>query len=240
MVIYLTTNLLNGKIYVGKEGIYTTKYLGSGTVIQYAINKYGEENFSKIVLEVIEDYTIDGKIWQSREQYWIWLYNAMDRKIGYNLVKGGEGIHKGYKFSPEVCKRKSITMTGENNPMWKHIWTEKERLTMSLAQTGKIWTDERKEQQRISWKNSIKSQEHLKQLHLSQIGKVGPNKGKAPWNKNKKTGPESVETRKKKSDSHTGVKRKPFTVEHRENMRIAALERNRLKREAKALLTTAS
>lgn len=42
--IYKTTNLLNGKIYVGQhkaEKFEPDKYLGSGTIFLEALQKYG-------------------------------------------------------------------------------------------------------------------------------------------------------------------------------------------------------
>lgn len=52
---------------------------------------------------------------------------------------------------------------------------------------------------------------------------------RTPWNKGLKTGPESEEVRRKKSLSHTGVKRPPFTPEHRRNMSLSrVLKSNKL------------
>jgi hypothetical protein len=48
--IYKTTNLINGKIYIGKrshENPEKDRYLGSGRVLIQAIKKYGRENFKK-------------------------------------------------------------------------------------------------------------------------------------------------------------------------------------------------
>lgn len=47
MIIYKTTNKINGKIYVGLDTKNNPKYLGSGKIIKFAIKKYGKENFEK-------------------------------------------------------------------------------------------------------------------------------------------------------------------------------------------------
>lgn len=44
--IYETTNLKNGKKYIGKHyGELNDSYLGSGTLLKKAIEKYGKESF---------------------------------------------------------------------------------------------------------------------------------------------------------------------------------------------------
>jgi hypothetical protein len=50
MIIYKTTNLTNGKIYVGKDRNNDPNYLGSGTLILRAIKKHGRKNFKKQLL----------------------------------------------------------------------------------------------------------------------------------------------------------------------------------------------
>ena len=52
--IYETTCLKTGKIYVGcKFGTpeHTKSYLGSGKILEQAVNKYGKENFAKNLSE---------------------------------------------------------------------------------------------------------------------------------------------------------------------------------------------
>jgi len=44
MIIYKTTNLINGKYYIGKDKYNNPSYLGSGFILYQAIKKYGKEN----------------------------------------------------------------------------------------------------------------------------------------------------------------------------------------------------
>lgn len=44
-IIYKTTNLVNGKIYVGQTTRDDENYLGSGSVLLQAVKKYGRKKF---------------------------------------------------------------------------------------------------------------------------------------------------------------------------------------------------
>lgn len=48
-IIYQTTNILNNKIYIGmhKTSDLNDKYLGSGKLLNLAIQKYGRDNFTR-------------------------------------------------------------------------------------------------------------------------------------------------------------------------------------------------
>jgi group I intron endonuclease len=85
MIVYKTTNLINGKFYVGKDTKNKQSYLGSGKLLKQAIKKYGKENFKKEVLEHCTNLCDLDK----QEIYWIFKTNAIDN--GYNLAKGGSG-----------------------------------------------------------------------------------------------------------------------------------------------------
>ena len=56
-IIYKTTNLINGKIYVGMHSTDNLNdgYLGSGWILKQAIKKYGKENFKGEVLLVLSN-----------------------------------------------------------------------------------------------------------------------------------------------------------------------------------------
>lgn len=85
MVIYKTTNLINGKFYVGKDESNNPKYLGSGKILKLAINKNGVENFKK---EILEECSTKEEL-NEKEKYWIDVLSATT--LGYNIAEGGTG-----------------------------------------------------------------------------------------------------------------------------------------------------
>lgn len=90
--IYLITNKINGKIYIGKHSTDNLNdgYMGSGVLIKKAEQKYGLENFTKEYLAFCD--TEEKLNWL--ECFYIKKYNA--KEVGYNLTDGGEGL-SGYK-----------------------------------------------------------------------------------------------------------------------------------------------
>ena len=83
-VIYKTTNIVNGKYYVGQHHTdIDDGYLGSGKLILLAIKKYGRHNFVREILEYCSDDII-----HERETYWIHHFNSIVN--GYNLTIGGK------------------------------------------------------------------------------------------------------------------------------------------------------
>ena len=52
--IYITTNMINGKKYIGQK-IFDNKfnnYLGSGKLLKQAIKKYGKKNFYREIITI--------------------------------------------------------------------------------------------------------------------------------------------------------------------------------------------
>lgn len=88
--IYKTTNLINGKTYIGQHNtkdIMNDQYKGSGKLIKKAFSKYGAENFRNEIIEVVESKfqaNVMEKIWIKREK--------SKGKAEYNLLDGGEGF----------------------------------------------------------------------------------------------------------------------------------------------------
>lgn len=87
--IYLTTNLVNGRKYIGqhKSNTFDSKYLGSGKILKQAILKEGVQNFTLDILEVCESK----EQLDQAEAYYIQKYNAVESSDFYNLKEGGLG-----------------------------------------------------------------------------------------------------------------------------------------------------
>jgi group I intron endonuclease len=180
MIIYKTTNLINGKIYIGQDTNNDPNYMGSGKIIKEAIKKYGKSRFVKEILE--ECKTIDQL--NEREIYWISLFNSTDNKIGYNILRGGLGS-KGFKQSPDVIEK---IRENSNSDKFKEIMSSPEvssrisegqlksekkkglhsseeyREKMSKALKGRTFTDEQRKKISESLKGKKKTEEHIKNL----------------------------------------------------------------------------
>lgn len=87
MIVYLTTNLINNKKYIGIDTKNDSNYFGSGVNIKKAIKKYGKENFIKEILEVCDDK----QILLEKEKEWIKKFNAVNSNEFYNIHDGGVG-----------------------------------------------------------------------------------------------------------------------------------------------------
>lgn len=123
--IYKTTNLINGRYYIG---IHRTKnledeYLGSGFVLNDAIKKYGKANFKREILEFFNSYEEAAEA----ERNLVTADFIKDSK-NYNICEGGgyppryEGIkHPSYgKKRPDASVRMK-----HNNPSKLHHVKEK-------------------------------------------------------------------------------------------------------------------
>jgi group I intron endonuclease len=109
-IVYKTTNLINGKFYVGQDSHNNSNYIGSGKALGHAIKKYGKENFIKEVLEECDTKLLLNE----REIYWINKLDAIS--IGYNIAKGGTGGNTRLGFTKaelEEYKKKNIGRLGK-------------------------------------------------------------------------------------------------------------------------------
>jgi hypothetical protein len=112
--IYKITNIINKKIYIGKKKGNpkdSKNYFGSGIAIKDAIKKYGKVNFTKEILERIDNGDLD-----KRERFWITELRSNIYEIGYNLTKGGDGgnTFEGKHHTIETIKKIKNTMIEKN------------------------------------------------------------------------------------------------------------------------------
>lgn len=87
--IYITTNTVNGKQYIGKHksNVFDIKYYGSGVALNRAIDKYGIKNFNcKVLCECLDEIELNLK-----EKEYIQEYDAVNSKQFYNVADGGHG-----------------------------------------------------------------------------------------------------------------------------------------------------
>lgn len=123
--IYLITNLVNNKIYIGKHTTndLNDNYFGSGVIIKEAIKKYGIQNFSKVYLHIGTE--LNNKELNELEKYYIKLYNSTDKNVGYNLTEGGDGgsgFHN--KWTEEQKARQSALKKSQMTPELKRKMVE--------------------------------------------------------------------------------------------------------------------
>ncbi len=146
MIIYKTTNKVNGKFYVGKDERNEPTYLGSGLILNRAIEKYGKENFEKEIIETCSNK----KELSEREIFWISELSATT--VGYNIALGGAGGDT-YSRNPNLPKIIE-KFTGENNHFYGKTHSDETKKKIGLNKLGKpswnsgktgIYSDETKE-----------------------------------------------------------------------------------------------
>ena len=105
--IYLITNKVNGKIYIGKHSTDNLNdgYMGSGIIIKRAIAKDGKDNFTKEYLAFCDSEDTLNYL----EKFYIKKYKA--KEVGYNLTDGGEGLQ-----NPNIEIRQKISASRKGKP----------------------------------------------------------------------------------------------------------------------------
>lgn len=129
----------NGKVYIGitSKSVYKrwgrngSGYSGQGFVGR-AISCYGWDN----ILHDIEaiDLTFEEACKMGKDL--IAEYNSNDRRHGYNLTQGGEGVC-GYHFSKETRSKMSDILKGEMNPFYGKEHSEATKKLISQKNKGR-------------------------------------------------------------------------------------------------------
>lgn len=236
MIIYKTTNLINGKFYVGQDSKNNPEYIGSGTLLKRAIEKHGISNFIKETLEVCSTQ----EELNEREKYWIKETKAQE--LGYNIAEGGQGgntmceenrerIVNGFKGKTHTLesnekRRKTREKRKQENPdVYK--MSEEQKQILSKTHKGKVhpeeWRQRQSEVMRDHYysENSFYSKEWIEnQKSENKIGEKNPMWGRKA----------TEETRKKQSEAHKknpvkywlGKKQSPASIEKRRQKQIGS------------------
>lgn len=231
--IYKSTNLVNGKFYVGKHKIDSDSidyYIGSGTYFQNAVKKYGKENFKREILEWCNDF----KDMCQKERKWVLELNpTLDRNIGYNLVipnefnsghkmtdeikqkigkalrgrrhteEAKQNMSKGHKGKPLSEEHKQKISEGNKGKPHSEETKQKMRLNHKRPMLGKHHTNETKQKISVKMKGKHHTRESILKMRESQLGEKNSMYGKTPWNKGKKMSQKYCD---KLSKIHTKIK----------------------------------
>jgi group I intron endonuclease len=159
MIIYKTTNLINGKFYIGQDSKNDPTYLGSGKLLNRAIKKYGRKNFIKEIL--IECNNKDEL--NQQEIFWI-----SELKPIYNIAKGGNGGDTRYNFDSasytQWILKKKVNAKGGVKKGYK--WKHESPLKGKLRKQGTPWM--------LGENNPAKRDDVREKIRQSKLGKPRP------------------------------------------------------------------
>lgn len=212
--IYKTTNLINKKVYIGKnKGKFNKSYLGSGIYLQKAIKKYGKENFSVQIICILPSLQQINEF----EKFLISKYREiLGKDKVYNISNGGDGgamppeISKlagekriGRKVSQETKLKLSKALKGKPSWIKGKKWPEEHKKILSKNMKGRKLGNHTKESyikggqsNKKVWENP-EYRKYMSDIHKRQKPSIETiekarqrflgNKlrlGKEPWNKN--------------------------------------------------------
>lgn len=189
MIIYLITNKVNGKRYIGKtsrdlelrwkEHQRAAAKEDPDFYIARSIRYHGVDNFTVKMVQRCESE----EALVEAEKAWIRDLGTHG-PAGYNLTDGGEGLsgwvatEEARRNMSEAAKNRapaseehrkniSIANSGENNAFYGKAW----------GRTGPL-SDEAKKKISIARTGKKLSEEHKIKIGLGGLGRLGPNRGK--------------------------------------------------------------
>lgn len=115
--IYKTTNLINGKIYIGKHKTTNLDdmYIGSGKILKRAIKKHGIDNFIKEYL-----FIFDNEEDMNNKEAELVSEEFIKEDTNYNLKLGGEGGWDYLNVPSNISQKVSAGLAAQemyrNNP----------------------------------------------------------------------------------------------------------------------------
>lgn len=130
-IVYKTTNKVNGKFYIG---VHKTKsvdkfdgYLGSGTLLKKALQKYGKENFIRKTILIC---TSSEEAYNKEKE--LVSLNLIELDCCYNTRLGGDGgTSPNEQVRKQMSKSRKGKFTGNQNPFFNKKHSEETRKVMS-------------------------------------------------------------------------------------------------------------
>lgn len=130
--IYETTNLINGKQYIGrkKSEEFDPTYKGSGKILWRAIHKYGWDNFSvRMLFPCFSEEELNAE-----EEFLIEYFDCVASDHYYNRYPGGHGGFPAGEFSPNYGRKQSeSTIKKRVTKLRGRTRTERSRLRISKS-----------------------------------------------------------------------------------------------------------
>ena len=211
MFIYLITNTINGKVYVGQtiETVHRRwqhhKYAAKGNRKHHLLNalrKYGPDSF---MVETLCECPDQDSLNES-EKFFIWILSSYKPSFGYNNELGGSNGR------PSDASRKKMSDAQKG----KHH-SDETRRKMSTWQLGRKMSEESKQkmsESRKGRKMPPRSEEYRKDVSERQKGKPLSESRKLAISNSLKGKVLSEETRRKISESRKGKPRTQSQVEY--------------------------
>jgi len=161
IAIYIVTNLVNAKQYVGITKDLKRRWSAhktgnkSSTLLKQAIKKYGVENF-------VFTHVADAFDWEAAQTIERLLIAEKNSKapFGYNMTDGGEGTL-------------GFPAPNKGKPM-----SEESKQKLRNSHVGKKMSEEANENKSKAMKGLVKSEEHKKKIGESQKGIPCPQRGR--------------------------------------------------------------
>ena len=218
MVVYIITNKINGKCYIGK----TVKPLqfrwschkslarsGNNTYLHKAMRKHGIDNFE---IEPLIELTQDEELLDWEVEL-IGIFKSNNSSNGYNLTIGGDGI-TGHKHSDE--SKQKMTKSNLGRVPWNKgkigIFSEEALANNRAAHLGKpsgMRGMHHSNESKLKIKNSHLGKKQTKEHIAKRVEAMLNNdiykqissklKGRIPWNKGVRC---SEKIRKSIKDGH--------------------------------------
>jgi group I intron endonuclease len=168
--LYLVTNTLNGKQYVGQT-IVAGNRVGHGKLITKSYNKYGKDSFT---YEPVCTGIDNRNTLNFMEKFWI---KVMDCRIpnGYNIEHGDSSKGKTSEYTKQLLRQINLGFKHTEEAKRKiseasRIMWSKDKEKLSELRRGRIVTEEVRAKISASNTGKKRSEETCKRIGLAKLG----------------------------------------------------------------------